>query len=59
MLHATYVNTPIDHNVFHYLRAHVARCSVSCVNGAQPFIHLPKLDASNVTARVANATVFV
>ena len=33
MLLASCVNTPIDYNVFHNLRAHVARCSASCVNG--------------------------
>ncbi len=34
MLLASCVDTPIDHNVFHRpnLRAHVARCSASCVN---------------------------
>ena len=32
MLLAICVNTPIDHNVLHNLRAHVARCSASCVN---------------------------
>ena len=34
MLLASCVNTPIDHNVFHILRACVARCSASCVNWA-------------------------
>ncbi len=40
MLLASCVNTPIDHNVFHYLRAHVARCSASCVNRTQE-VHPP------------------
>ncbi len=34
MLLASWVNTPIDHNVFHNLRTRVARCSASCVNWA-------------------------
>ena len=34
ILLASCVNTPIDHNVFHNLRVHVARCSASCVNWA-------------------------
>ncbi len=34
MLLAICVNTPIDHSVFHNLLMPVARCSVSCVNGA-------------------------
>ncbi len=34
MLLASCVNTPIDHNVFHYLHMPVARCSVPCVNWA-------------------------
>ncbi len=33
LLHATCVNTPIHYSVF-LLRAHVATCSASCVNGA-------------------------
>ncbi len=32
MLLTSCVNTPIDHSVFRYLRALVARCSASCVN---------------------------
>ncbi len=35
MLLASCVNTPIDHNVLHYLCIPVVRCSVSCVNWAQ------------------------
>ncbi len=35
MLLATCVNSFIYCSVFHNLRAHVARCSPSCVNGAQ------------------------
>ncbi len=35
---ASCVNTPIDHNVFHYLRTRVTRCSASCVNGAQAML---------------------
>ncbi len=36
MLLASCVNTPINHNVFHNLCAHVARCSTSYVNWAEP-----------------------
>ncbi len=36
MFLATCVNTPISYSVFHYLRAHVARCFASCVNGPRP-----------------------
>ncbi len=39
MLHATCVNTPIYYSVFHNLRAHVARCSASCVNDALSRVH--------------------
>ena len=39
MLLATCVNTPIYCNVFHNLHAYVARCSASCVNGAQENKH--------------------
>ncbi len=35
MFLATCVNTPICYSVFHNLRACVARCYASCVNGAQ------------------------
>ncbi len=34
MLLATCVNTPICCSLFHNLRARIARCSASCVNGA-------------------------
>ena len=34
MLLGSFVNTPIDHSVFHYLPTLLARCFVSCVNVA-------------------------
>ena len=55
MLLATCVNTTIDHNVFHNLRAHVARWSASCVNGplAKPFV-LGKSNLNPIPERVDN-----
>ena len=41
MLLATCVNTPIYCSVFHNLRACVARCSASCVNGALLSVGFP------------------
>ena len=42
MLLATCVNTPICCSVFHNLHVCVARCSASCVNGAQVGLLKPK-----------------
>ena len=41
MLLATCVNTPIDHSVFHYLLAPVARCSAPCVNRGLRYPSVP------------------
>ena len=55
MLLASCVNTPIDYNVFHNLRAHVARCSASCVNWTRECMriatgNLKSLPGGHVTA---------